>query len=127
MKPMPRKARRQRPTIASHSGLDIRQLRAFVALVEAKRITAAAEALSLAQSTVSEALAVLERSIGAPLVLRQRGGHSLELTEVGRAFLPHARKILAAVGDAQVAMAAATSRSPATVDIVANESVSSYL
>ena len=111
----------------SPSGLEIRQLRAFVALADAKRVTAAAGALGLAQSTVSEALAALERSIGAPLVLRQRGGHGLELTEAGRALLPHARKILAAVNDAHVAMAATTSRARANVDIVANESVSSYL
>ena len=111
----------------SRSGLEIRQLRAFTALAESKRVTAAAEALSLAQSTVSEALAALERGIGAPLVLRQRGGHSVELTAAGQALLPHARKILAAVDDAHAAMVATTSRAHASVDIVANESVSSYL
>jgi DNA-binding transcriptional LysR family regulator len=58
---------------------------------------------------------------------RQRGGHGFELTEAGRALLPHARKILAAVNDAHVAMVATTSRARANVDIVANESVSSYL
>ena len=127
MKPTRRKKRAVPLHTTSPSGLEIRQLRAFVALVDAKRVTAAAEALGLAQSTVSEALAALERSIGAPLVLRQRGGHGLELTEAGRALLPHARKILAAVNDAHVAMAATTSRARANVDIVANESVSSYL
>lgn len=108
-------------------GLEIRLLRAFVALVDRRRVTAAAESLGLAQSTVSEALATLERVLGAPLMLRRRGGHGLELAEAGRALLPHARKILAAVDDAHVAMAAATSRARATVAIVANESVSSYL
>lgn len=73
------------------SGLEIRQLRAFVALVERKRITAAAQSLGLAQSTVSEALSALERALGTPLVLRRRGGHGLELTDVGHALLPHAR------------------------------------
>jgi len=127
MTPTPRRKRGEPRGKASASGLEIRQLRAFVALVESKRITAAAETLGLAQSTVSEALAALERSIGAPLVLRQRGGHGVELTETGRALVPHARKILAAVDDAHVAMVATTSRAHANVDIVANESVSSYV
>lgn len=111
----------------SISGLEIRQLRAFVALVERKRVTAAAEALGLAQSTVSEALAALERVLDTPLILRRRGGHGLELTEAGRALLPHARRILSAVDDARSAIVATTSRAQANVYIVANESVSSYL
>ena len=109
------------------SGLEIRQLRAFVALVERKRVTAAAEALGLAQSTVSEALSALERALDTPLILRRRGGHGLELTEAGRALLPHARKILSAVDDAHTAIAAAASHAQANVEIVANESVSTYL
>ena len=109
------------------AGLEIRQLRAFVALVEQKRVTAAAEALGLAQSTVSEALSALERALDTPLILRRRGGHSLELTEAGRALLPHARKILSAVDDAHTAIAAAASRAQTHVEIVANESVSTYL
>jgi DNA-binding transcriptional LysR family regulator len=111
----------------SLSGLEIRQLRAFVALVERNRVTAAAEALGLAQSTVSEALSALERILGTPLILRRRGGHGVEVTEAGRALLPHARTILSAVDDAHRAIAATTSRAYANVDIVANESVSSYL
>ena len=109
------------------SGLEIRQLRAFVALVERKRITAAAEALGLAQSTVSEALSALERALDTPLILRRRGGHGLELTEAGRALLPHARRILSAVDDAHAAIAAAASHAQTHVEIVANESVSTYL
>jgi DNA-binding transcriptional LysR family regulator len=109
------------------SGLEIRQLRAFVALVDRKRITAAAEALGLAQSTVSEALSALERVLGTPLILRRRGGHGLALTEAGRALLPHARRILSAVDDAHTAITAAASRARTNVEIVANESVSTYL
>jgi DNA-binding transcriptional LysR family regulator len=109
------------------SGLEIRQLRAFIALVERKRVTAAAEALGLAQSTVSEALSALERALDTPLILRRRGGHGLELTEAGRALLPHARRILSAVDDAHTAIAAAASHAQTHVEIVANESVSTYL
>jgi len=111
----------------SRAGFEIRQLRAFVALVESGRVTVAAQALFLAQSTVSEALAALERNLGARLVVRRRGSHGLDLTEAGRAFLPHARSILAAVDEAHVAMAATTSPRRSSVSIVANESISSYL
>ena len=51
--------------------VEIRQLRAFLMLAELGRITAAARALGLAQSTVSETLAALERRLGAAL----RAGH----------------------------------------------------
>jgi nicotinamidase-related amidase len=47
------------------SDLELRHLRAFVALADQGSVTAASRALALAQSTVSEALAALERSWGA--------------------------------------------------------------
>lgn len=109
------------------SGLEVRQLRAFVALVEQERVTAAARVLGLAQSTVSESLAALERALGAPLILRGRGGQTLALTDAGRTLLPHARIVLSAVDEAQSAIAATTFRAPARVGIIANESVSTYL
>ncbi len=111
----------------SLSGLEIRQLRAFMALVEDRGVTAAAEVLGLAQSTVSEALAALERVLGAQLILRRRGGHGPVLTDAGHALLPHAQKILSAVDDAGTAVAATTRLANAKVHIVANESVTSYV
>jgi DNA-binding transcriptional LysR family regulator len=126
-----RSQRRQKANVrhdtAAFSGLEVRHLRAFVALVEEERVTAAARTLGLAQSTVSESLAALERAAGAPLILRRRGVHALALTDAGRALLPHARTILSAVDAAQSAMAATTFQAPARVNIIANESVSTYL
>jgi DNA-binding transcriptional LysR family regulator len=113
--------------MASHSGLEIHQLRAFVTLVEHGRVTAAARALDRAQSTVSEALAGLERTIGAELAVRGRGGHAARLTAAGEALLPHARAILAAVDNAHAAAARTTRDARASVKIVANESTSTYV
>ncbi len=113
--------------VGSPSGMEVRHLRAFVTLAELGRVTAAAQALRLAQSTVSEAIAALERALGTPVILHRRGSHDLTLTEAGHALLPHARKVLSAVDDAQVAVASATQCARAHVDIVANESVSTYL
>lgn len=107
--------------------LELRQLRALVALVEHGSVTAAARAIGLAQSTVSEALAALERALGTAVLQRGRGTHAGRLTAAGQAFLPHAREVLAKVTEAHIAVAGATNSARAAVDIVANESVSTYV
>jgi DNA-binding transcriptional LysR family regulator len=109
------------------SNLEIRQLRAFIALVENGSITAASQALGLAQSTVSEAIAALERELGTALIAHKRGSHSVALTDAGRVLLPRSRHVLAAVDKAYVAVAKATVSARGEVNIVANESVSTYL
>lgn len=113
---------------AEHDGdTEIRQLRAFVTLVELGRVTYAARALTLAQSSVSEALAALERRLGAPLLLRRRGNAEAPvLTAAGRALLPHARKVLAAVDEARLAVDRTIDRARARVVVVASESISTY-
>lgn len=109
------------------SSLEIRHLRAFVTLVDQGSLTRAARAMGIAQSTVSEALAALERALGTPAVSRRRGGHGIALTPAGEALLPYARRILGTLADAHAAVAEATHEALASVEIIANESVSSYL
>ncbi len=109
------------------AGLETRHLRAFVALVDHGSMTAAAQALGVAQSTVSEAVAALDRTLGTPAVARRRGAPGSGLTPAGHALLPHARRVLAALEDAHASVAAVTREARAVVDIVANESVSTYL
>jgi DNA-binding transcriptional LysR family regulator len=117
-------ASRTRPA----DSVEIRQLRVFLMLAELGRITSVARALGLAQSTVSETLAALERRLGAAVIVRRRGNADAALlTSVGRTLLPHARRILAAVERAQAAVARAVSATRTHVDIAANESVSTYL
>lgn len=111
----------------STSRLEVRQLRAFVALAELGSITAAARALGLAQSTVSESLAALERALGVAVVRRQRGGREALLTSSGLALLPHARKVLEAIDDARVAIARTTRSARTHLAIVTMESVSTYV
>jgi DNA-binding transcriptional LysR family regulator len=107
--------------------LELRQLRAFVTLVEQGSMTSAAQVLRVSQSTISEALAALERILGSRVVARHRGTHSVALTPAGTALLPYARAVLASLEDAHVAVAAVARDVRTSVEIIANESVSTYL
>lgn len=66
-------------------------LRQFLALVETGSFTAAANQLHVTQPTLSAGIAELERTLGAPLILRER--RALRLTEAGNRLLVHARAI----------------------------------
>lgn len=69
--------------------MDIRRLECFLAVADHLHFGRAADALSLAQSTVSQAVRGLERELGAPLF--ERHTRRVQLTVVGQAFLPEAR------------------------------------
>ena len=103
--------------------LELRQLRAFIALVENGSITAASHALGLAQSTVSEAIAALERELGTALIAHKRGSHSVALTPAGRVLLPRGRDVLAAVDKTYVAVAKAAVSARGVVNIIAPSSL----
>jgi DNA-binding transcriptional LysR family regulator len=109
------------------ASLELRHLRTFVALIDAGSMTAAAERLGVGQSTISEAVTALERALGARAISRRRGAPGVELTAAGIALLPHARSMLASLEDAYVAVASAAHDVYATIELVANESVSTYL
>jgi DNA-binding transcriptional LysR family regulator len=79
----------------------LRQLQFFVAAAEAGSVSGAARALSISQSSVTEAILSLEADLGVPLFDRQARG--LLITHKGSAFLRHARKILADVATARSA------------------------
>lgn len=65
-------------------------------------MTRAAEALHLAQSSVSDQIQALENEWGAPLFTRNRQG--LHLTPAGEALKPYAEKILVLAGEARAAV-----------------------
>jgi DNA-binding transcriptional LysR family regulator len=108
-------------------GFDLRQLRAFVAAIELGSISAAAKHIGVAQSTVSEALAGLERALGMALIRHERGTRRITVTAAGRILEPYARKVLAAADETVAAMAEASTSARGTVNIIANESISSYV
>ncbi|MCZ8334325.1 MAG: LysR substrate-binding domain-containing protein [Rhodobacteraceae bacterium] len=79
----------------------LRQLQFFVAAAEAGSVSGAARALSISQSSVTEAVRALEDDLGVSLFDRQARG--LLITHKGSAFLRHARQILADVATARTA------------------------
>ena len=78
------------------------QLRVFVAVAERQHVTRAAEALNIAQSAASAAVAALEGRHGAKLF--HRVGRGIELTEAGTLFLAEARAVLARVEQAELVL-----------------------
>lgn len=75
----------------------------FVAVAEEGSISAAARALRLSKSVVSERLAELERGLGATLL--HRTTRRISVTEDGAAFLERARRILREVSEAAMDLA----------------------
>ncbi|GGU80830.1 LysR family transcriptional regulator [Streptomyces albospinus] len=72
--------------------MDSRYLRAFVAVADHGGISAAAQELGYAQSSVSAQLKRLEAELGASVLVR--AGTGTTLTDAGRRLLPHAREAL---------------------------------
>ncbi len=72
--------------------LELRHLRALVAVVEEGSFTAAGERLQVSQASVSRAIAALERAVGSPVL--HRTTRDLSLTSTGSRILGHARRAL---------------------------------
>jgi DNA-binding transcriptional LysR family regulator len=79
------------------------ELLAFTSVIDSGSISAAAEHLGQTASGVSRALSRLEEKLEVTLL--RRTTRRLELTEEGAAFLAQARRILAAVEEAEEQMA----------------------
>ena len=78
------------------------ELASFVAIATGGGVTHASRKLHRSQPAISRRIRQLERSLAAPLF--ERAGRGVRLTAAGRALLPHAEAVLAAVGDARRAV-----------------------
>ncbi|MDR1529023.1 MAG: LysR family transcriptional regulator [Burkholderiales bacterium] len=83
--------------------MDAAQLAAFVAVVEEKSFSIAAERLYLTQPAISKRIFALESELKTRLF--DRLGRHIVLTEAGRVLLPHAQKLLATFDDSRRALA----------------------
>jgi DNA-binding transcriptional LysR family regulator len=77
----------------------LRQLQYFVAVAEKGTVSGAAQAMSISQSSITEAVKDLESDLG--VVLFDRHSRGLTITHNGHQFLRHATNILASVSDAR--------------------------
>ena len=100
------------------------QLRIFVAVAERQHVTRAAEALNLAQSAASAAIAALEGRHGAKLF--HRVGRGIELTEAGSLFLPEARGVLARAEAAELVLSELGGLKRGTLLVQASQTIASY-
>jgi DNA-binding transcriptional LysR family regulator len=100
------------------------QLRIFVAVAERQHVTHAAEALNLAQSAASHAIASLEGRHQTKLF--NRIGRHIELTDAGQAFLKEARAVLATVEAAELALIEFSNLKRGVLSVQASQTIANY-
>lgn len=84
------------------SSLDLRSLEVFLAICDAGGFGAAARALGVSQSAVSQQISRLEA--GLDIKLLERDVHGFRILPAGRTFQHHARRVMQEVADTQRAM-----------------------
>jgi DNA-binding transcriptional LysR family regulator len=104
--------------------MTLEQLRVFVAVAERQHVTRAAEALHLAQSAVSGAIAALESGHGTKLF--HRVGRGIELTEAGALFLVEARAVLARAEAAELVLSELGDLKRGKLTVQASQTIASY-
>lgn len=88
--------------------MQLDDLRIFVATVDARNFTSAANRLQLSKQFVSRRVMALESSLGVRLLVRNT--RKLAVTDLGQDLYERAKRILAEVADAQAALSLGRSR-----------------
>lgn len=97
--------------------MDLRQASYVVAVVDEGSFTAAAASIPISQPALSQAVASLERELGAPLF--HRIGRRVQLTPAGEAFVAPARRMLRDAAIARSAVSDVAGLTRGRLDIVA--------
>jgi LysR family cyn operon transcriptional activator len=82
--------------------IELRHLRYFLAVAEESHFTRAAEKLHVTQPTLSHQIRELESQLNQPLF--DRVGRRVKLTAAGEMLLPHARRVVGELAEAQTAL-----------------------
>lgn len=104
-------------------GWDTRQLVALLAVVDTGTFSAAALRLGYTQSAISQQVASLERSVGAPLLIRPGGPRRVRLTAVGEALVVHARAVVARLHAARADIAMLLAGERGTLHVATMQSI----
>jgi DNA-binding transcriptional LysR family regulator len=104
--------------------LNLRQIRYFVAAAEAGKVVAAASAVGISPSAITEAIQDLEETVGTALVTRHRDG--IKVTYDGYVFLQHCRNILSALTAATSAVGQNRPRVAGSLSIGVTITVAGY-
>jgi DNA-binding transcriptional LysR family regulator len=81
--------------------MDLRRVKAFIAVAESSSVSKAAERLHISQPPLSRQIHLLEEELGVTLFVRHH--HGVTLTDAGRQLLDKARALDAAAADFSVA------------------------
>jgi len=100
------------------------QLRIFLEVAAREHVTRAAEALNLTQSAVSAAVSALEARHA--VILFNRVGRRIELTEAGRLFVPEAQAVLERAQAAEHMLADLGGSASGALRVHASQTVASY-
>lgn len=105
--------------------MDLLQLEYFLAVVEERSFTRAADRVCRTQPAVSQSVKKLEEELGTPLF--DRDSHEVVLTQAGKSLVEHARKMVCVRDHAMRDVVALRNLQTGTLTITAHESAAVYL
>jgi DNA-binding transcriptional LysR family regulator len=105
--------------------MELLQLEHFLAVVEERTFTRAAERVSRTQPAVSQSVKKLEEELGTALFVRDM--HDVSLTEAGKVLVEYAQKMVQARNDATRDVGDLKNLKTGTLNIAAHESAAVYL
>ena len=111
----------------NYAAIEMRHLRALVAVGRTNSFSRAATELGYAQSAVSQQIAALERIVGTPLVERPGGPRPVSLTPQGQILVRHAERMLARLAVARGDLLALAAGEAGTLRIGTFQSVGAQL
>lgn len=79
--------------------MEVRQMRYFMEVAKREHVTEAANALHVAQSSVSRQLSQLESELGVDLFIRK--GRRVKLTPIGKMLLQRVEQVMNLIGEAE--------------------------
>ena len=113
--------------LVDQNGIDLKALRALVAVADQGSFRSAARSLGYTQSAISHQIGMLERALDAPLFTRPGGRGSVTMTVAGDVAYRRARRVLGEVETLGVDVAAVQSGERQTLRVVVFQTATTEL